>query len=204
VRRVGRLLRRRRTGPPLQLTASDLRRSAKPAASAVPGQHELQQLATEVGHVAAYVAQLKAEIAALRPAELCSDRLPGLCHELAAVDCDTKAATDRIMAAAETMLSADRTSTGYAASVEAGLLEILEACAFQDLAGQRLARAKRALAEIERRLQRFAASTGVADATAHFDREAIMREVRGEVLLVDGPQTRDQAIGQSAVDELFD
>lgn len=192
-------------GPPLQLTASDLRRGNPAEAPAgAPGQHQLEQLATEVRNVAAYVATLKGEIAALRPTEISGSRLPTLCDELAAVDTDTKAATDRIMAAAEAIFSADRTSRGYAATVEAAVLEILEACAFQDLAGQRLARAKRALAEIERRLQRFAASTGIPDAAAHFDRESILREVRSEVLLVDGPQAGDEAIGQGAVDKLFD
>ena len=44
----------------------------------------------------------------------------------------------------------------------------------------------------------------IPDATDVFDREAIVREAKRQVLLVEGPQDGKDAVGQGAIDKLFD
>jgi chemotaxis protein CheZ len=83
-------------------------------------------------------------------------------------------------------------------------MEIMQACSFEDIAGQRLERATETLLDVERRLERFTKAVKVADRQDLFDRKAIMREARREVLMVEGPQNAGQAVEQSAIDKLFD
>ena len=70
--------------------------------------------------------------------------------------------------------------------------------------GQRVARVDATLGQHERRLQRFSLAVGAADNAGAYDREAILREVREDVLIVEGPQDAARAIGQDVVDKLFE
>ena len=151
--------------------------------------------------MADYVARLRREIAALRPGVISHDQLPSVRGELASVRGDTQAAAERIMVAAETLLSR---ASMLPESCGPALMEILEACAFQDIVGQRLSRASTLLGEVEKRIDRFARAVNIPDAAEMFDRDRIVREARREVLLIEGPQAASAAIDQDSVDKLFD
>lgn len=172
--------------------------------TAPDGRRPLHELAQEIDQVAAYVMRLKREIAALKPGEICQKRIPATRDDLRDVETATKAAVDRIMASAEALLSLELSAGGERSTLEEHAIEIMEACSFQDLAGQRLQRAAQELGSLEKRFERFLAAVRIADAGDVIDREAILREARREILLVEGPQSSGQTIEQGAVDKLFD
>ena len=202
---------RRRSDPaaPLELTTSDMRRPEQGArvrdGQGLPEAAARRELADEIDRLARYVARFKREVATLRPGEACRDTLPAAQDDLRQVGDATTQAVNRIMAAAETLLElGSRPESRETAGFETRVLEIMEACTFQDLAGQRLARALSTLAQLERRLGRMVSALGVADAVDAIDPQAILREARREILLVEGPQNAQGSIEQDAVDKLFD
>jgi chemotaxis protein CheZ len=206
VRRIADLLRRLPARNARDLTGSETRRPGSGADGRSGQQAErdrLQQLAREIDQVASYVGRLKREIGALKVGEAYSKRLPGTVNDLKGVHAATKGAVESIMAAAEGILERDASEPGYSAFVSERALAIVQACSFEDLAGQRLDRAMDGLLDLERRLERFAKAVKIADAPEFFDRTAIMRDARREVLLVEGPQDGGAAIEQTEVDKLF-
>ena len=164
---------------------------------------KLDELVTEINHVADYVSRLKREIGGLKAGEFYSERLPAAREDLANVETATKDAVESIMAAAEAILAADTLHPSYPSFVAERSLEIMEACSFQDLAGQRLSRAAAALAAMQKRLERFVRAVRIADTGDVYDRDSILQEARREILLVEGPQDSGVAIDQHAVDKLF-
>jgi chemotaxis protein CheZ len=106
------------------------------------------------------------------------------------------------MAAGEAILNSRAdTLDAYRSEAEEKVLAIFEACSFEDLTGQRVARVDELIAQLERRLQRFALAVNAADGSG-YDREAVLREARREALIVEGPQNAD-GCDQSEVDKLF-
>lgn len=165
---------------------------------------DLEALHREVESVARYVSTLKREIAALRPNEIYRDRLPEAHGDLNSIKEATATSVNAIMSAGEAILTSKESSLdSYRADVEAKVMQIFEACSFQDLTGQRVSRVDELVGQMERRLQRFALAVKASDSASVFDRDAINREARREVLIVEGPQN-EAATDQSAIDKMFD
>jgi chemotaxis protein CheZ len=207
VRRLAELVRRRLgQGGTLYLTESDIYRPDQSDAAPISAaeRRRLDQLAREVGQVAEYVTRLKREIRFLKAGEVHSKQIPETVTDLRSVHSATKSAADSIMAAAEAIMERDVADPAYGAFVLDRVTEIMEACSFEDLTGQRLDRALTTLGEVEARLERFTKAVKIADAADRFDRKAILREARREVLLVEGPQDADVAVKQTDIDKLFD
>ncbi len=77
---------------------------------------------------------------------------------------------------------------------------VFEACAFQDLTGQRVTKVVRTIKFIEERVNRLMKAWG-AHALAQVAVEA--EETDPDKRLLHGPQRKSQALGQDAVDSLF-
>jgi chemotaxis protein CheZ len=187
------------------------RSKAKPPKAALPkaalpeADADVAAIVRELAGVADYIAHIKREIGALRANELCRDRLPMANEELGCVVQATAGATHTIMSAAEEILGSEAASLdAYRAGVEAKVFEIFEACSFQDITGQRIAKVLEALRQVEKRLNRFTAAVNARDAQDALDPEDALRQARREVLLLNGPQSADKAIGQDDIDALFD
>jgi chemotaxis protein CheZ len=179
--------------------------TATPQANAVGNASEIQVIVQELAAVADYIGHMKREIAALKPNELSRERIPSANDELGNVVQATASATHTIMAAAEEILGAGALSDkDYRNLVETRILAIFEACSFQDITGQRIARVLEALEQLEKRLDRFAKAVNVRDSADAPDPEAALRQARREVLLLNGPQNEDVAIKQDDIDALFD
>jgi chemotaxis protein CheZ len=164
---------------------------------------EGKALVRELAAVADYIARVKQEIGALRVNELCRDRIPSANEELGTVVRATASATHEIMAAAEEILgTGEEPYEAYRAKVEAKMLAIFEACSFQDITGQRIAKVVEALGQLERRLERFASALHVRD-SAEVDRDEAERKSRRETLLLNGPAAAGQGIAQDDIDKLF-
>jgi chemotaxis protein CheZ len=169
-----------------------------------PASFDAGYVVRELTAVADYIRHIKQEIGALQANELCRDRLPMAHEELGSVVKATASATHTIMEAAEDILGTDETSPDrYRERVETRMMQIFEACSFQDITGQRIAKVLEALGQLEKRLGRFATAVNARDATDTLDPEEALRHARREMLLLNGPQIEGRGVQQDDIDALF-
>ncbi|PZQ16188.1 MAG: chemotaxis protein [Ancylobacter novellus] len=155
----------------------------------------------ELRDIADYIVNMRDEIAHLRAGELRSDRLPKAGEDLGAIVLATEEATNSIMEAAEAMMAAaGEDEATLRAVVNDKVMSIFEACSFQDLTGQRIARVISTLEHVEQRIGRFASAVKTDSDQPVEETE---RERRARELLLHGPQDKGVAIGQNDVDALF-
>jgi chemotaxis protein CheZ len=166
---------------------------------------DIKQIVRELCAVAEYVSHIKKEIGALRANDLYRTRLPGAHDELGNVVNATASATNTIMTAAEEILgyTEDDFET-YRNRVQSKVLEIFEACSFQDITGQRISRVVEHLAQVEKRLSHFAAAVNARDGDVPPDIEETARQRRRELLLLNGPADEGGGVSQNDIDSLFD
>lgn len=164
--------------------------------------HWLRELHDEVAAIADYVAEIRQAIQGLRAPELAGDRLPGMRNDLTAVRDTTRLAADRILDMAEDLLTQATAGQLDAAYIEARMLELMEACSFQDLSGQRIQRMQDMLNAVEDRLSHFVervrAGNAMLDET---DAEERLKR-RNEVRLTHGPSNVG-ALGQTDIDQIL-
>ncbi|MGJ3265456.1 MAG: protein phosphatase CheZ [Salinarimonas sp.] len=169
-----------------------------------PGGIDLGLIVSELQAVADYVTNIKREIGALRANELYRARLPVAHDELGNVVDATQSATNTIMAAAEEILgSAESDFDTYRTFVQDKVLQIFEACSFQDITGQRINKVVDELAQVEKRLSRFAAAVNMREQAAQLDPEDAAKQARKEALILNGPQDPALAVSQDDIDALF-
>ncbi len=155
----------------------------------------------EFQHIAQYINRTREEISALRPNDIHETRIPTAGAELEAVVGDTEGATETIMTLAENVMCADNSDKdAYKAQVDDAMMQIIEACSFQDITGQRVSKVVATLSHIEERVSRFSEVMGVLDA----DTTLSDKEQWQEDNLLNGPQIDGPATGQDAIDALFD
>jgi chemotaxis protein CheZ len=158
----------------------------------------------ELREIAQYIEAMKREIAALQANELKDDRIPAAGQELGAIVKQTEQATNDIMQCAEELMEADASDpAAYKALVDAKMLVIFEACSFQDLTGQRIAKVVETLEHIEARVARFATAVRVDEAAGLLSEREAAEAARKQRLLLHGPQSEGKGIGQNDIDELF-
>ncbi|WP_240006504.1 protein phosphatase CheZ [Pseudaquidulcibacter saccharophilus] len=154
----------------------------------------------ELRYLSAYIQRTRAEISALRPNDIKNDGIPTAGAELDAIVANTAEATHRIMEAAESVMSADTSDAhAYQAFVCDKMLEIFEACSFQDITGQRVKKVVDTLRHIENRIDRFAKVMGVEDAEVQLSPE----EQRKKDLLLNGPALNGPENKQDDIDAMF-
>ena len=156
----------------------------------------------ELREIADYIQSMKREIAALQANDLRETRIPAAGQELDAIVQATEAATHAIMACAEAVMDAAVADPqAYKALVDAKMLVIFEACSFQDITGQRIAKVVETLQHIEERVSRFVSAVHAKDLTGPLnERERALAERRRR-LLIHGPPLAGN--GQSEVDALL-
>jgi chemotaxis protein CheZ len=166
---------------------------------------DIGKIVQELCAVADYVSHIKKEIGALRANDLYRTRLPGAHDELGNVVNATASATNTIMSAAEEILGyQEEDFETYRTQVQSKVLEIFEACSFQDITGQRISRVVEHLAQVEKRLSHFAAAVNARDGDASPDMEETARQKRRELLLLNGPADEGNGVSQNDIDSLFD
>ena len=153
------------------------------------------------------IAQAKAEIAALRVEEIEAEHIPVATDELDAVLEHTAAATNEILDTCEVLERlVPELPALPAARIGEAVTRIYEACSFQDITGQRIAKVVAALKEIEGRVQqitqRFGPSAGGGAPVAAPARERLPGRTEGE-RLAQGPQLPAAASSQAEIDALL-
>ncbi|MFN7606706.1 MAG: protein phosphatase CheZ, partial [Hyphomonadaceae bacterium] len=159
-----------------------------------------RSLFDEMRYISSYIQRTRLEISNLRPNDLSEDRIPGAGAELHAVVQHTAEATNLIMAVAEDVMAADTSDpAAYQAFVSEKMMEIFEACTFQDITGQRIKKVVDTLTHIEQRLERFASVMGVEDA----ELEETAEDKRKRENLLNGPALNGPEVAQDDIDALF-
>jgi chemotaxis protein CheZ len=156
----------------------------------------------EMRDIAEYITAMKREIGSLQANDIKNAHIPAAGEELAAVVKATEAATNTIMNCAEVVMAADADSPAtYKALVDAQMMIIFEACSFQDITGQRIAKVVETLEHIDTRVSRFADAVRADDVAGPLTEREADRAERKSRLLLHGP-TRDDS-NQSQVDALL-
>lgn len=155
----------------------------------------------ELEGLGAEIARAKREMAALQVQDINTSHIPVATDELDAVLGHTAEATNEILDTCEALETLARgLEVGPAAAVAAAVTRIYEACSFQDITGQRIAKVVTALKSIEARLEsigeRFGTVSGRADA-------APVAPVTEGRALANGPQMPGVGTSQADIDSLL-
>jgi len=158
----------------------------------------------EFRELADYIGTAKNEIGRLQANELSDNYIPSAGEELDAIVAATESATNTIMEAAENIMEADPSNPeAYQGAVNDAVMEIFEACSFQDITGQRITKIVETLQHIDDRVSRFASALGASDVGGHFDQAEAEREQRKQELLLNGPQALGEGVSQDDIDALL-
>ena len=159
---------------------------------------------SEFREIAEYIQNTKSEIGHLQANDLRSKHIPEAGEELGAVVSSTEEATTKIMECAEAILEADTSDAdAYQQLVNDKVMVIFEACSFQDLTGQRIAKVVETLEHIESRVTRFASAIGAEDARVETSEKEKKREKRKKDLILNGPAMKGEGVSQDDVDALL-
>ena len=153
-----------------------------------------------------YISNARLEIAALSPHDLENARIPRAGLELDAIVQQTEEATNTIMTAAEDILSKLEGDLSEGKEpIKAAVMQIFEACSFQDITGQRISKVVSTLSHIEQRVKDLRDLMGVTDEhieAAHVD--GIDPNAHSSDDLAQGPSLAGEGIDQDEVDSLLE
>ncbi|WP_417317021.1 protein phosphatase CheZ [Emcibacter sp.] len=157
----------------------------------------------ECQSLADYINDAKSEIASLSADHSDDAQIPRAGQELEAIVQQTESATNTIMEAAERIMSADpEDHEAYQSCVNDAVMEIFEACSFQDITGQRISKVVGTLEYVEDRVDRLINILGLQEgdvAKTNEDQE----EVDEEKALLNGPALEGEGIDQNEIDALL-
>lgn len=163
-------------------------------------------LRKELQEISAHIVQTRGEISSLQPDNEGNSRLVLATSELDAIVSSTERATydilngtERIQAAAQKLPDSPEISA-IAKEISNQAIEIMTACSFQDLTGQRITKVVNALRYIETRINAMIDIWGLEDGK----KEDLSRagDTRPDAHLLNGPQ--NDPADQSQIDSLFD
>jgi chemotaxis regulatin CheY-phosphate phosphatase CheZ len=135
--------------------AGNLKKAAAPEKEA---SSHIRILRQELQEMSVYIQQTRSEIAALRPDDSGNNRIMAATGELDAIVTATERATSDILNSAENILALigrlprSAETTPICQELEAQATEILTACSFQDITGQRTTKVVNTLHYLEKRV----------------------------------------------------
>lgn len=163
-------------------------------------------LREELREMSAYIHQTRREIAALRPADAGANRIMAATGELDAIVSATERATSDILNGAERVqalagkLPQDGEVGEIAREITSQITEILTACSFQDITGQRTTKVVNTLRYLEQRVNSMIEIWGVDGSVRPVDLPP--EDNRPDAHLLNGPAA-DGGPSQDEVDALL-
>ncbi len=161
------------------------------------------KLYAEVEALAKYIADARAEIAALHPEEIRDRHLATATDELDAIVEATEQATHGILEAVEAI---EGMTTSMAPEVAEGVSEavtkVYESCNFQDITGQRITKVVKALQHIEKMVEGLLAAFG-SELGSRRRPAPVEDGPRGDAALLNGPQLATNAASQDDIDKML-
>ncbi len=177
--------------------------SAKPAKKAASPKPVIDQgLRDGIATLARIMENARRDLAALQANDLRLRDLPGATDELSAVVAATEDATHSILDAVEGIEKvAGALAAAQGDAIRDSVTRIYEACNFQDITGQRIAKVVGVLKEVDKTVLGLMEAFGIAlDAKAA---PTAAPAKTGEAALLNGPQLAGAAQDQAAIDALF-
>jgi len=171
---------------------------------------ELTVLRGQLYELHNHIEETKREIASIRRPGEEEDRLTTAAMELDAIVETTEQATHKILNATEEIdelveqlqeRSSDVKANEMLTEVSNKTIDILEACNFQDLSGQRTTKVIRTINYLEERIMSMIEIWGEEE-FSKIEVEEI--EISEDEKLLGGPQSEEKAISQDDIDALFD
>jgi chemotaxis protein CheZ len=164
------------------------------------------KLYAEIEALSKYIERARAEIQALRPAEIRDRHLPTATDELEAVLGATEDATNGILGAVEKIESLTaKMPPEVAEVVTEAVTQVYESCNFQDVTGQRISKVVKALQHIEQTITGLLAAFGdeIAKQRHESDEAEPPAAAVSDGDLLNGPQLPQDAKRQAEIDALF-
>ena len=159
---------------------------------------ESSKLHSELTTLAAYIENMRSELAQLRSIEISHNHIPTATDELDAVVGETAKATGAIMDACDRMQEIAGTMPAATGAEINGLVtSIYEACSFQDITGQRITKVVKTLKHIENKVSEIISAFG------HAQPAAAVPAAKEESGLLNGPQLKGPASSQEDIDKLL-
>lgn len=179
--------------------------------ASVNGDHSSlnHRLYADIEALASYINSVKADIAEIKADKINSEHLPEASDQLNAIVGGTERATHDIIEAIESIEElAQKMDPKLSAQVTEAVTRVYEACGFQDITGQRVAKVVQALQHVEAKvgalLQAFGEEGGArARETAPEPRANGAVPGGSDDELAHGPQLPDHAISQDDVDAIL-
>ena len=173
---------------------------------------EFEKLKIEVKQLFAAMQTFRGELAAARPPDSDDDRFETMADQLAAIVHGTEDATNAILQSVEGISDLiaghrDTISAGddseWLGELDDKINAMFEACAFQDITGQRITKVLGSLKFIEERINKMIVlwgRDGLSDEPPHPDAADDLPV--GERL--EGPALKGEGVSQEEIDKLFD
>jgi chemotaxis regulatin CheY-phosphate phosphatase CheZ len=181
-----------------------------------PDRDSLELIRRELAAVRSHIDLVKSEISTLTEEESTDNRFRRATAELYEIVTSTARATDDILSAAEAIKEiSDKLPPDYAAQRETigkHCLNVFQACSFQDITGQRIAKVVKTLDYVEQRVSAMLAIGAQAEETdvAQPIISALAPVAMGPVTpqreaetLLNGPQLPGKGLNQDAIDQLL-
>ncbi|MFV3130197.1 protein phosphatase CheZ [Niveispirillum sp. KHB5.9] len=169
----------------------------------------IKVLRRELQDLSSHISETRREIAALKPDDPSADRIMRATEELDAILQSTEHATTEILNGSERIQSvADKLRKDrpdLAQMLDNEVTEIMTACSFQDITGQRMTKVVNTLRYIERRVHAMIQIWGLENLDEAEMQAALVNEpkdTRPDAGLMNGPPLKG-AINQDAVDMLL-
>lgn len=162
-----------------------------------------QQTFEELRKISYQISDTKRDLADFRADEMHDEHIPQAGLELDAVVEATEGATNKIMEAAETIMGGDTSDPeAYSAMVNDKVIEIFEACSFQDITGQRISKVVKTLNLIDEQIRCI---VDRMDDQQKSEDSGGSRPTGESLLtgLLNGPALGDKGIKQDEVDSHF-
>lgn len=161
-----------------------------------------KQILLEMQELKTVIESLRHELRMISAGDITRDHVPGATDELDAVVTLTEDATNRIMNGCDQIQNdIAGLPVEQQACLQEHLLGIIEACTFQDITGQRIAKVVGALKKIDAKTQHMMTvlQTQFPEAVTH-----VQPEIRsGDEALLNGPQLPGQGISQDDIDRIL-
>lgn len=161
-----------------------------------------QGLRDGIATLARIMEDARRDLAALQANDMRLRDLPGATDELSAVVAATEDATHSILDAVEGIETiAGELAAAQGDAIRNNVTRIYEACNFQDITGQRIAKVVGVLKDVDKTVLGLMEAFGIAlDAKAA---PSAAPAKKGEAALLNGPQMAGVAHDQAAIDALF-
>lgn len=185
--------------------ANSLKRSASPDKH--EGETHIRILRQELQEMSVYIQQTRNEIAALRPDDTGNNRIIAATGELDAIVTATERATSDILNGAERIqqlvsrLPRNAETKTICEELEAQVTEILTACSFQDITGQRTTKVVNTLRYLEQRVNSMLEIWGVDSLKGLAISNDRLGDTRPDAHLLNGPSL--EGVSQDDVDALL-